>query len=148
MPINTSMSYRIRCYTLFDITRTGVTSRSKPADDVGTWLAQRNSQCNFDTIIQIISLRSQPDITEYPKKIQTNNLNYFGVEYQNKIQTCWVFDFDIQHPSVFDDGIDELGSLYSDCNGVPMVLCGTEDVMTTSFLDTTMQLKNIHFERV
>lgn len=147
MAININMSYRIRCYTLFDITKTGVTSRMKPTEDVKEWLSRRNSQCNFDTIIQIISLRSQPDIIEYPKKISVVNPAWFGSSYTSKNIYCWFFDFEIHHPSVFDNSIEELGYLYADCNNVPIVIC-TESVITVSFLDITPELKNIHFERI
>ena len=33
MPLNIDMSFKISCYTLFDITRTGVVNRSKPGPD-------------------------------------------------------------------------------------------------------------------
>ena len=54
------MSYRIRCYTLFDITRTGVLNRKSPAmynpEELKSWEYKRNTQANYDTILQIINL--------------------------------------------------------------------------------------------
>ena len=64
------MSIKIACYTLFDITQTGVLNRSKPAVDMDpeVWIYKRNTQCNFDTILQVISLRSQPEVIDLPVK--------------------------------------------------------------------------------
>ena len=64
------MSYRISCYTLFDITQTGVLNRTKPNEgqDLAEWVQKRNTQCNFDTVLQVIALRSQPEIVNFPSK--------------------------------------------------------------------------------
>ena len=144
------MSYRISCYTLFDITKTGIYNRSKPdiAQNYDQWLKNRNTQANFDTILQIINLRSQPEVVTDPKRISTmpEFKVYFGSEYhKNKKLVYWHFTFDIMHHSVFDNGIDELGSLYSDCHGVPMILCGSEYQNLSTFLDASNKYKNIHF---
>ena len=147
MPINTSMSYRIRCNTLFDITNTGITNRSKPDPSIpnDTWLYKRNTQCNFDTILQIISLRSQPEIVRYPEKIHSSN-NIFGSQY-NSIY-YWSFDFEVHHESVFDNDMQELGAVYQDCVGVPMIISNTCLENMTGFLDISPELKNIHFEKL
>lgn len=146
------MSFKITCYTLFDITSTGVLNRNRPSSETPSnyWLYQRNTQCNFDTILQIISLRSQPEITQYPIKtdIKFDVFDHFGflfTQLENETYPCWKFTFDIQHPSVFDNGITELGSLYNDCDDVPMILCGTEWEKLPPFLDTSPELKNIYF---
>lgn len=140
------MPHRIRCYTLFDITKTGVTSRTKSSNEK-SWLLRRNTQCNFDTILQIVSLRSQPEVTKDPIKIEISDPSIFGFMYDNeKLKSCWVFEFEVQHSSVFDNYINELGSLYLDCDNVPMIKCGSEDSLLTEFLDASPELKNIHFE--
>ena len=76
------MSFTVSCYTLFDITQTGTVNRNKPAidEDENIWLHKRNTQCNFDTILQAISLRSQPEILNYPKqiKIKFDEFDNFG----------------------------------------------------------------------
>jgi hypothetical protein len=149
MPINMYMSHRIRCYTLFNITRTGTTNRTKPSDDVAAWLQSRNTQCNFDTILQIISLRSQPELLKDPQKLEINlsEFNKFGLLYLSKEKVyCWSFEFEVQHSSVFDNGIDELGSLYTDCDNVPMIKDSLEVSNLTTFLNISPELKNIHFE--
>ena len=127
------MSIKIACYTLFDITQTGVLNRSKPAVDMDpeVWIYKRNTQCNFDTILQVISLRSQPEVIDLPvkKMVRFDEFDKFGFLFEqeeNEFYPVWNFSFTIQHPKVFDDGISELGALYKDCDGVPMILCQTE----------------------
>jgi hypothetical protein len=118
--------------------------------DMTDWTYKRNTQANFDTILQVISLRSQPESLSIPKKrlIKFDDFENFGFLFQqieNETYPMWEFSFDIQHHSVFNDGISELGALYNDCNGVPMILCGTEWEKLPSFLDTSEELKNIYF---
>ena len=149
------MSYTITCYTLFDITPTGVVNRNRPVEDeeIAAWLRKRNTQCNFDTVLQAISLRSQPEIIRMPEKTQIrfDEFTDFGFLYQqqeNELYTCWSFDFDIQHASVFNDGVNDLGALYSDCDTVPMIKTDTVWDKLPAFLDTSVELKNIYFKVV
>jgi hypothetical protein len=37
--------------------------------DITDWTFKRNTQANFDTILQVISLRSQPESLSIPKKM-------------------------------------------------------------------------------
>lgn len=141
--------YRIRCYTLFDITQTGVLNRSKPAqDDVEGWIKRRNTQCNFDTVLQVISLRSQPEVVRLPVASEINETEYnlFGFLYTKEDVNCWKFEFEVQHSSVFENGIIPLGALYKDCEGVPMIICDNQHSLCPKFLDTSPEYKNIHFE--
>jgi hypothetical protein len=147
------MSYTITCYTLFDITQSNVLSRHRPQvdDDQAVWLHKRNTQCNFDTILQAISLRSQPDVIRIPerKEIRFDEFTDFGFLYEqeeNKTYPMWSFDFTVQHHSVFYDGVSELGALYKDCEGVPMIKCNTAWDKISSVLDTTDELRNIYFK--
>lgn len=144
------MALRLRCYTLFDITRTGINSRAKaPTENNADWLNKRNSQCNFDTILQVISMRSQPEISNDPRKIalEPQKTNIFGTMYSKERNlNAWIFDFEVQHASVFENDKSNIGSLYTDCEGVPMIK--TKDTLDTLpvFLDIGPELKNIHFE--
>jgi hypothetical protein len=146
------MSHRIVCYTLFDITATGVLNRQRPVEDheYNVWVHKRNTQCNFDTILQSISLRSQPEIVKHPEKLLVtfDDNSDFGFLFDGEDQPCWTFEFDIMHASVFDDGINELGALYNDCDGVPMIKCGTEWDKLPAFLDTSPEMRNIYFKVV
>lgn len=145
------MSYKIACFTLFDITYTGVLNRAKPTENenVDEWSYRRNTQCNLDTILQAISLRSQPEILSNPKKytMKSKKVDGFGSLFQNEKKDIpyWEFEFVVQHPSVFEDGISDLGHLYNDCHGIPMMKCSTEYDKLPKWLDTTSELRNIFF---
>lgn len=145
------MSHRIACYTLFDITKTGIANRGRPGDDivnVNDWYYKRNTQCNFDTILQIISLRSQPEIVKDPVKQQdkfNKSLGFGSDLLDNNEHTFWMFEFTVQHPSVFENGIIELGGLYESCDGVPMINCNTNWERAGSNLDISSELRNIYF---
>lgn len=141
------MAHCIRCFTLFDITETGVANRNKPDTIDKTWLRKRNTQCNFDTILQVISLRSQPEVVSKPVCIEIPNYDYFGFVYEKaKISQCWKFDFEVQHSSVFEDGLNTLGSLYNDCNQVPMILLEEQSSIISNVLDISKESRNIYFE--
>jgi hypothetical protein len=143
----------VECYTLFDISYTGVKNRSKPQEEGNqdSWIKKRNSQCNLDTVLQAISIRSQPELINLPEKIRIkfNEFDNFGFLFQQtdlEDYPCWKFKFTVQHQSVFDDGISELGALYNDCHGVPMLYTGEEWQKIPNFLDCSDELKNIYFE--
>jgi hypothetical protein len=142
--------HRITCYTLFDITKTGVLNRARPGDDVtdtNDWYRKRSTQCNFDTVLQVISLRAQPDIISDPERLEIDlNANtYFGNELKNETVPMWKFMFEVQHQSVFEDGINELGALYKDCSDVPMIQCDSQWHKAGDRLDITMEKRNIYF---
>ena len=97
------MSYTISCYTLFDITQTNVLNRYRPVQDqdVKEWMHKRNTQCNFDTVQQAISLRSQPEVVRIPEKTQIrfDEFTEFGFLFEQEddnMYPCWSFDFDVQ----------------------------------------------------
>jgi len=147
------MDTKIRCYTLFDITRTGISNRRAPnniqPDRLAEWEENRNRQCNFDTLIQVISLRTQPeDITNPSQEIvMFNDCDFFGFLFeQEEAQTMWTFDFTVNYQNVYNDGISELGALYTDCDGVPMIRGLGEWNKLPDFLDTSVELRNIYFE--
>lgn len=143
------MACRICCYTLFNINQTGVLNRGKIPDNYPLeWINKRNTQCNFDTILQVISLRAQPDIITSPIKIDTDEhlMSKFGYVYIN-LNQCWKFEFEVQHESVFENGISEFGALYNDCSGVPMIIVDEINLLP-SFLDTSDETRNIYFEGI
>lgn len=140
------MAQRISCYTLFNITQTGVMNRSRPQnDDVNDWINKRNTQCNFDTILQVISLRSQPEVIKIPTKFKLTDQDKikFGFVYNTEGLQCWKFEFEIQHHSVFGEAFS---ALYKDCDGVPMITCEGQHNDMPLFLNTSVELRNIYFE--
>jgi len=143
----------IKCHTLFDITSTGITNRKPPIDLTDEkqyeWMLNRNRQNNFDTLVQVVSLRTQPeDITKSSvRELDFTTANKFGFLFENEEpQKVWSFTFSINYNNVYDDGIDELGALYTDCEGVPMLKVGTEWDKLPSFLDVSPELRNVYFE--
>jgi hypothetical protein len=146
------MSHRIACHTLFDITKTGVLNRARPGGEItdnNDWYRKRNTQCNFDTILQVISLRAQPDVINDPVMnfIDLDTVDYFGYTLKEKNVPVWSFDFEVQHSSVFNDGISDLGALYTDCEGVPMIRCDSQWGKSGEMLDITSETRNIYFTK-
>ena len=147
------MSLKIRCYTLFNITKTGITNRRNTpapvAEKITLWEQQRNTQCNLDTIIQVISLRGLPEEITTPEKeeITLSDTERFGFLLESE-EPCamWSFSFAVVGEDMFNDGTDKLGYLFSDCEGVPMIQVGNEFNKLPTFLDVTPELRNIYFE--
>jgi hypothetical protein len=152
--LNTVM--KITCYTLFDVTRTGINFRNRFDTSTSPELAkQRNQQSNFETILQVISMRSQPEnITDSVRvdvKIEDLNQFDFGYLYTKKYLkntptiSVWSFDVEIEQIAVFNNGITELGFLLADCENVPMIINLDEQVKLSNHLDTTDENRNIQF---
>jgi hypothetical protein len=143
---------RIRCYSLFDITKTNVTNKKKLLDasveEALEWQNKRSTQCNLDTIIQVISLRAQPEnVTEPFLNSDDKNIDKFGFLYDfTETQNYWYFDFIVNYASVFSDGKDDLGALYNDCEDVPMIKTGKSPHNIPTSLDISPELRNIYFE--
>jgi len=109
---------RFSCKTLFDITATGVTGHYKssriPFKDLAgteiineiTWNRSRNQQRNWETLTQLIGLRTQ--IAKLSNPIQ--------------LDKTWNFDFEVDAPYVFGSEENPTELLLSDCNSVPMLI--------------------------
>lgn len=149
----------IVCYSLIDITNTGITNSFTKAaiplmdkggqkvTDQESWLRSRNQQRNFETLIQGISLRSQPLYSSPPKLegLDTAIFN-FGEEYTG-VQFVWTFKFKIEHPQAFKKNDDELGLLLDDLNYVPCILNLTETAEIKDPIFITLGPKtNIQFD--
>lgn len=108
---------RIHCWTLFDITVTGVRNNSYrnripfvdqagyKINDVDDWNKSRNQQRNWETLNQLISLRTLP----------------IDIEQPHREGNRWIFSFEIENPETLTDGLDPLGALKIDCKNVPMI---------------------------
>jgi len=143
----------INCYTLFDITATGIRSHIRAAQfpmrdknnnvikNAEEWTLARNQQRNWETILQIISLRSQPLKIIGPRKVDI--VNFSGV---HKEVNAWKFNFEVEHASVFLNKNNELGHLLDDADGVPMLVGLGESLELTPYLITQNSLVNIYFE--
>ena len=131
----------IRCRTLFDCTVTGTTGSFRPSsipyrDGGGAeiqnqagWNRSRNQQRNWETLQQIMQLRSQIEIVE-PAQKQSDG---------------WYFVFAVDNDMVY--GAD-LVELYRDAEGVPMIMGLDETDLDQGVLRTSGPEQNIWFEAI
>jgi hypothetical protein len=111
---------RYACQTLFDITATGVTGHYKVTrmpfvDQAGqrihdqtSWNRSRNQQRNWETLTQILGLRTQLfDMTD---------------PVRDKSGTSWMFEFETEISGAFGPDSDPTQILRTDAEGVPMIL--------------------------
>jgi hypothetical protein len=149
----------IRCRTLFDITPTNIRNRRPPhgvtADEAYRFQKLQQKQSNYDTLLQVISLRSQPEqISDVQLDLEPFQEDHdFGYMYSLDQKTSdlsqvnsWSFTFTIAHAAVFNTAEGELGGLYDCCEGVPMITRLDEWDKIPAFLDTSEELRNIYFE--
>jgi hypothetical protein len=95
--------------------------------DQATWLRSRNQQRNWETIMQLISLYTQP-------------VRVSGVRLEN---LRWQFDFDTDVEDVFRLNNDPVGRLRQICDGVPVINYVEQELTTLLRPDV-----NIWFEAI
>ena len=112
------MKYAVQ--TFFDITATGITGHFKPAKipfldaagntitDLESWTRARNQQRNWETITQILGLRTQLFRLQIPVTDTTNS--------------AWMFEFETETDHIYGDDADPTRVLRSDADGVPMLV--------------------------
>lgn len=111
----------IAVYTLVDITATGILSNTTENKH------KRNQQRNWETIHQVINLRTHSTIIAVPGTPKLVNLDHyqFGSYYhapqRHTFHRCWKFIFDVQYLSVFSFGNNPLERLEYDLNNVPII---------------------------
>jgi hypothetical protein len=131
------------CQTLFDITATGVTGHYKSAripflDRAGqtikneeSWNRSRNQQRNWETLTQILSLRTQLFLLTDP--------------VQDLTGTRWMFEFETESDGIYGPDSDPVLILRSDANGVPMLRELNNDPDIENILVTEGAQQNIWF---
>jgi hypothetical protein len=136
------LAMRFRCKTLFDCAATGVIGHYRVAqipfrdrngnlvDGQQSWNRSRNQQRNWETLLQIIGLRCQPQDISVPVKIDTH----------------WCFEFTVENDGVF--GGSELEDLYRDCEGIPMITNLDESPGVKSVVSIQDPDRNIWFQSV
>ena len=134
---------RFVCQTLFDITSTGVTGHcrltrlpftdrsGKTIKDMDGWNKARNQQRNWETLTQILSLRTQLVEVTTPVIDQTG--------------TRWMFEFETETPGVYGGDEDPTKVLRLDAAGVPMLRELNNDPDIESVLVTEGAQQNIWF---
>ena len=131
------------CQTLFDITATGTTGHCKSGhmpfydrsgrliSDSESWHRSRNQQRNWETLTQILGLRTQLFNLTDPVPDQSG--------------TKWMFEFETETDGVYGPESDPVAVLRSDAAGVPMLGQIGSSVDTVSVLVTTGTNQNIWF---
>jgi len=128
-------------YTLVDITATGVVR--------GNDELPRNQQRNWETVIQCLSLKTQPTVIQLPfvMELDISRLG-FGEFYQGT-NRVWSWIWSIEHSGIYDQGNTKLATLLKDFEQVPIVT-GLEE--TARFMLPIFYphgtIKNIYFKEV
>ena len=124
---------KFACQTLFDITVTGVTGHFKLSSALSSteWNRARNQQRNWETLIQILSLRTQ----------------LFGLttSVRDTTGTRWMFEFETESEGVYGPESDPVQVLREDAEGVPMLLELDNLPEIDPFLITVGPRQNIWF---
>lgn len=103
--------------TLVDITATGVTRAAEGKE------LERNQQRNFETVLQVLGLRTQPQVRRWPTVLDfaEEDVRYFFGEMYRGPQRVWKMDFSADHPSAYALGNEPLLGLEKDFEQVPVV---------------------------
>jgi hypothetical protein len=137
---------KVLCRTFFDCTFTGVTGHLRPQqlpfttktglviDTPEQWNRARNQQRNWESLLQIMSLRTQP----------------MNIVMPCKHHNGWHFAFEVEAEGVFGGQTngDDLAGLVSDCEGVPMVTGLDESTILTTTLHAQGANQNIWFDTI
>lgn len=137
---------KILCKTLFDCSPTGVTGHyrvssmpfrdrvGQPIDNQSAWNFSRNQQRNWETVNQLIGLRTQP----------------VDVQPAQCIDGVWQFVFEVEQPLVYSTSGAEgdFDALTNECAGVPMITGLKETLTTATVLITSGPDQNIWFEPI
>ncbi len=121
MGINIYMKF-YTCITLVDITATGVIRHTNKNE------VERNQQRNWETVLQCIGLRAQPQLIESPiiKYLEIDDNSVFGEMFYGTKQRAWLFTFGVEPEDVFLLDGDPVGQLDKDFSQVP-IICGLEE---------------------
>ena len=140
------MTVRIKCTTRFDITETGIRNRvfrsNMPFQDKtgrtittqAEWQRARNQQANWETVNQVVSLRTLPERISAPTA--------------DSAAVTWSFEFDVVDPGSITHNNNPVGYLIADCNGVPMITGLGESPDNAAFLSSQDTAANIWFDVV
>ena len=137
---------KVLCRTLFDCTFTGVTGHLRPQqlpfttktglviDTAEQWNRSRNQQRNWESLLQIVSLRTQPMNVVPPVKHKDG----------------WHFEFEVEAEGVLSSefGSSDLAGLVADCEAVPMVTGLDESGVVTATLHAQGTNQNIWFTAI
>ena len=134
---------RISCHCSFELAVTGVTGNYRATrlpftDLTGTvintesaWHHSRNRQRNWETLTQLIAMRTQLFDIHEPQFLPDS-------EY-------WFFEFTIEGSDIFRIETDDLALLKADCENVPMLLGLDKNQVSIGALISSGAKQNIWF---
>lgn len=132
---------KIECRTLFDCSATGVTGHFRKSElpyqdrlgqlisDQGTWNRSRNQQRNWETLLQIVQLRSQIEILTEPQQHEDG----------------WIWQFQVESEFVYGENFS---GLTQDAEGVPMLRGLDEKTELADCIKTSGRKQNIWFRQI
>ena len=132
--------HRHRGYTLVDVTKTDVTKYTPELERM------RNKQRNWETVMQVLGLRSQI-MSIRQLKTETVDLSgyQFGDNYTGK-QRVWAFEFEVEFENLYLQDHVPYAILKNDFAHTPVIL-GLDETVTPlmPLFYTDGQNKNIYF---
>lgn len=136
--------------TLVDITPTGII-RNNSEDH--SMQIKRNQQRNFETVLQVLGLRTQPHISKWPCSVHKFSANkikqLFGETFHDTEHNVWTLYFTADHPLAYNTSDGELCGLQNDFEQVPIItgLAETAQFMLPIFYPYG-SIKNIHISKI
>ena len=139
--VNTQQ-YLYQGFTLIDITPTGIINYSPQNEH------KRNQQRNWETIQQILSLRTQPTILETDDFTADLKDYNFGVNYRGQ-HHIWTFKFGVDYADIYQEGLDKFGLIKNDFKITPVILNLTETAIPEIAVFTPKgPWNNIYFKSI
>jgi hypothetical protein len=144
MFIMSSNLYFFQGFTLVDISATGVI-RSQDPDNM-----ERNQQRNWETLLQCIGLRTQPQNIQEPitSTVEDIGMAEFG-DFYTGTQKIWTWSWTVEREGVYDLADVPLAGLLQDIEQVP-IITGLEE--TARFMLPIFYpygtIKNIYIKQV
>lgn len=125
----------IRAYTTFDIRNTA---------DGYTKLSRKN----WNTILQVVSMRCQVDVIRSGELWQGATITDFGYQHLPE-SPVYYFEFDSHSPMVYRNLTDELHYLKMDSNNIPMLRIHDDNLhYDVEMLCSEMPEANILYELI
>jgi hypothetical protein len=129
-------------YTLVDITKTDVTQYTPERAKM------RNKHRNWETVVQVISLRTQILSIKQFKTVKADLSHFeFGNEYQGQ-HRVWSFEFSVEFENLYTVSSCEYKVLEDDFAQTPVIAELDETVkLPNSLFYTAGSNKNIYFKK-
>ena len=135
-------AYLFQGFSLVDITSTGVI-RGKDSDAL-----DRNQQRNWETVLQCMGLRTQPQNIQEPVSTLADLEDLEFGDFYTGEQKIWVWRWAVESAGVYDTD-KPLGGLLQDFEQVPVVTGLTE---TAKFMLPIFYpygtIKNVYFKQI